>query len=187
MLGELVMALTARALATSALPAIALCFLSANAFAQTPGDARGPAGAANETNVLGEPGEHMGCDRLCWSPDPFHPPGTFTCVFKFSTQAAVDNLNHAVSSKSIAVGKPIMLSSGPVTSGMACARREDIPVWGYVRAKKVFSITPVPPFRVGLVLNILVTDVDPNQKEAVFFPDPNTKDAINPSADADNK
>jgi hypothetical protein len=174
------MALIARAAASRAILAIALSCISAGAFAQTPGDTRGPAGATN----VGGP--HMGCDRLCWQPDPYHPVGSFTCVYKLATQAEVDGYSHSVSAKDIAVGKSILLSSGPVTSGVTCGSREDIPVWGYVRAQKILSMEP-PPFKINQVVNILVTGVEPNQKESFFFPDPNTKDAIKPSADADNK
>jgi hypothetical protein len=163
--------------------AIALSCISAGAFAQTPGGTGGPAGAANETNASGP---HLGCDRLCWQPDPYHPIGSFTCFSKLSTPAATDGYTHAVYSKDIAVGKSILLSGNPVTSGLACGSREDIPVWGYVRARQIVSLTS-PPVTVNQVVKISVTGVDYDHKDTLFFPDPNAKDSINSSADADNK
>jgi hypothetical protein len=181
--GELVMALTAAVLASRALPAIALCCISANAFAQAPGETRAPVAAVGEASGSVR---HLGCDRLCWQPDPYHPVGLFTCYSKLSTPPATDGYTQAVYSKDIAVGKSMLLSSGPVTSGVTCGNRTDIPVWGYVRAREIVDLTQ-PPVTLNQVVKVTVTGVDYNQKDSLFFPDPNAKGAINPSADADNK
>jgi hypothetical protein len=183
MVGELVMALSAGALARRALPAIALCCMSANAFAQAPGETRAPVGAVGEANGSVR---YLGCDRLCWQPDPYHPIGSFTCYAKLSTPAATDGYTKAVYSKDIAVGKSMLLGSGPVTSGVTCGNRTDIPVWGYVRAREILDLTQ-PPVTLNQVVKVTVTGVDYNQKDSLFFPDPNAKGGINPSADADNK
>ena len=78
-----------------------------------------------------------------------------------------------------------MLSGRPVKSGLTCGDT-GMPVWGYVRAPRLADITPLPPFKLNVVLTIRVQGVEPNQKDALFFPDPNTKDETKP-ADADTK
>jgi|HubBroStandDraft_6_1064221.scaffolds.fasta_scaffold982431_1 hypothetical protein len=177
------MALTARALARNVLPAIALSCLSASAFAQTPGDTRAPAAVQSGASAGIS---HLGCERLCWQPDPYHPIGVFTCYTKLTTPAETDGYTKAVYSKDIAVGKSILLSSGPVTLGLKCGSHAEIPVWGYVKAREVISLTQ-PPVTVNQVVKITAAGVDYNQKDSFFFPDPDTRDAINPSADTDDK